>query len=208
MDSSLIIRDNSPLPEAKRLVVLVPDADFDETKLARRIWALASIRETAVLFLTLVQDGNYLPGAHRRLATLAAITRDARIAVEKHVSYAHNWTLAVREVWQTGDLLVCYEGQTVPQGFFGTTFLVDLLTARLHHPVYLMSGGYQGPVARRSKTLVQMVYWLSLILILVFFFAFEIDVDRLTTGWINSIFSIFIFALEISLIWIWNSIKN
>ena len=42
---SLLMPGGAALPPARRLVVLVPDVDLDETGLTRRIWTLAAPRQ-------------------------------------------------------------------------------------------------------------------------------------------------------------------
>src|SRR5512133_920082 len=64
----------SALPDMKRLVVLVPDQDVDEAEFARKVWALTSGKQVAVLFLTQVANWRYEAQARRRLVTLSALS--------------------------------------------------------------------------------------------------------------------------------------
>ena len=46
-------------PTIRRLVVLIPDADADETELSQHIWSMVGRRELSVLFLGLSRDARH-----------------------------------------------------------------------------------------------------------------------------------------------------
>src|SRR5689334_2075533 len=80
--NEMLAQAHKPLPSAQRLVVLVPNVEVDEVELAYRIWSLASPRRLEVLFLSLVGEAREEAQARRRLARLAAITRDQGTRIE------------------------------------------------------------------------------------------------------------------------------
>lgn len=138
----VLIPDGKPLPPARRLVVLIPDLDSDETQLAQRIWALASPRELEVLFLGLCRSPYEESRARRRLATLAAITRDARTPVQTQLVISRDWIEVVRSVWRSGDLVVCHAEQCIRSWIFRRRALSHSLLSAINAPVYTMSGFY------------------------------------------------------------------
>ena len=82
-------------PGASRLLVLVPDLDLDEVDLARRVWSLAEPRSLPVLYLGMSAEPFRESLVRRRLATLAAITRDDRIQVNTRYLPVHKWLEAI-----------------------------------------------------------------------------------------------------------------
>lgn len=126
------------IPPARRLVVLVFDAEDAEMELARRIWLLASPRGLDVLYLSLNEDPSEEPLARRRLATLAALTRDARTRVETMLLFDHDWRVAVRRLAQPQDIVICSSEQTVPMRGHKRQSLDQALACELQVPVVVL----------------------------------------------------------------------
>ena len=135
------------LPEFRRLIVLVPNAEIDQdAHLPQRIWQLASPGKTPVLYLTAAGDYELEMGARRRLSLLAAITRDKRVPVEIQVAHTSNWVQALKSIVQPGDLILSDAGLTARKGLFGSEALSDQLSRSLSVPVFLLSGyAYKEP---------------------------------------------------------------
>ncbi len=136
----------SPLAQllgaASRLVVLIPDADADETELSQHIWFMVGRRELSVLLLGLSQDAHHAPRARRRLATLAALTRDAAVSVETKLMIGSDWLQAVRLVHRPGDLVVCHAEQRVARWGFRREPWSQRLRLALNQPVCTLVGFY------------------------------------------------------------------
>lgn len=126
------------IPPARRLVVLVFDAEDAEMELARRIWLFASPRGLDVLYLSLNGDPGEEPLARRRLATLAALTRDARTRVETMLLFDHDWRVAVRRIAQPQDVIICSSEQTVPMRGHKRQSLDQVLACELQVPVVVL----------------------------------------------------------------------
>ncbi len=191
-----------------RLVVLVPDRDVDEAAFARKIWSLLGRRRVSILFVTLVSNSDYGPGAQRRLATLAAITRDVFYQIETRVVYRQSWIKALAGILQPGDLVACHAAQR--SGSFPNKGapLADLILTRASAPVYVFTGLYPEPIQPRpTRILRQIAFWGILAGIIAGSFVFEADIDHLATGWINSLLFIFVFVVEILFIWLWNFLR-
>jgi hypothetical protein len=196
------------LPEFKRLVVLVPDRDVDEVRLARKIWSLLPRRRVQVLFVTLVTDSNYGPGAQRRLVTLAALTQDVFYQIETRVIFGPSWTRGLAELVRPGDVVVCHASQQVRSPFRKGAALDAQILEKVKAPVYVLDGLYPEAVSPHPRRLVRlMVSWGILVGILIGFFVFEADVERLASGWLANVLFMMIFVLEVALIWAWNFLR-
>jgi hypothetical protein len=196
------------IPEFTRLVVLVPDRDADETFFARKIWSLLPRRRVEVLFVTLVTDSNYGPTAQRRLVTLAAITQDIFYRISTRVIFGRSWVQGLAELSRPGDLVVCHSCQHARAMFREDADLADLVVSQINAPVYVLNGVFEDVVAPRpSRWMRQIVLWGILVGILAGFFVFEVDIDRLATGWMSSVLFILVFVVEVLLIWMWNFLR-
>lgn len=183
----LLIPASKPLPPAQRLVVLVPNVDVDEVELAHRVWSLASPRGLDVLFLSVIEETWEEPQARRRLATLAAVTRDKGTRIETHLEVSHNWLQTVENLRQRGDLIVCHAEQKLPRWGLnlGRQSLAQAIVSKLNHPTYVLSGFYPELPTGQSNWLVRLFLGAASLLILVAFFAIQVRIDRATTGWVS-----------------------
>ena len=91
----------------QRLIVLVPDIDFDEIVFGKAVWHLAAEPKKEVEVLAVVRDPDSELRAVHRTTALAAVIRDTRIRIRTHIVYHRSWLAALRGLWRPGDLLVC-----------------------------------------------------------------------------------------------------
>jgi hypothetical protein len=103
---SLVSLAGDDITSIQRLVVLAPQLDGGEAELAQRVWQLGSSGLHRVLYLALAENIREESSARRRLATLAALTRETQTQVETALSFEHDWLAAVNSVWHAGDLIV------------------------------------------------------------------------------------------------------
>ncbi|MBI3760633.1 MAG: hypothetical protein HY260_02050 [Chloroflexi bacterium] len=195
--AGLLIPQGEPLPPARRLVVLVAEADVNESELARRIWSLAAPRGIDVLYLGLAPDSREESPARRRLATLAAITRDNRIQVETR--------LDLEQDWQPGDLIVCHAEQAVRVRGLRRKPLAETILSARRAPVYVLSGFYP------KLPLDQPGRWTRLIRdalpfgILVVFCGIQVKISDVTSGWVSIVLLCLSVLVELGLILAWNN---
>ena len=182
----LLISADEPLPPARRLIVLVPDMDVDESGLAARIWALASPHGLEVLFLGTLREEQNEFRARRRLATLAAITRDNQVQVEFTVMAHSHWVRAVQGIWRPGDLVVCHAEQTAAARGWRHQPLSQALITALDAPVCILSGFYPKLPSERPNWLVQILAWLPPLAIIVVFFILQVRITQGTAGWVQT----------------------
>ncbi|MCC6192122.1 MAG: hypothetical protein IT318_24085 [Anaerolineales bacterium] len=164
----------------RRLVVLVPEGPFDEAALARQVWALAGAGPRRVLYLGLSRGAADEALARRRLASLAALTRDDGLSVSTRLATEPNWLRAARAIRQPGDELVCAAGQTAPRwGLFGRRPLSVVLAAGLGLPVHEITGLAVEPAPGRSRARAWLSFWLGAAAIVAFFFWLDVRLGQL-----------------------------
>jgi hypothetical protein len=137
-DTPRVTVEGDFIPPAHRLVVLVFDAEDGEMELARRIWLFASPRGLDVLYLSLNSNPGEEPLARRRLATLAALTRDARTRVETMLSFDRDWRVAVRRIARPQDVVICSSEQIVTVRGHKRQPLDQVLASELDVPVIVL----------------------------------------------------------------------
>jgi hypothetical protein len=82
---------------------MVPDGALDEAGLARAVWELARPRGLAVLYVGVCQDAAGEAWVRRRLARLAALTRDEPVRVTTRLAPGAQWAAAARASLRPGD---------------------------------------------------------------------------------------------------------
>jgi hypothetical protein len=196
------IAETSPLPRPRRLIVLVPDIDFDVNRTARRARELSNLLDRNIQFLGICRDAADEPAIRRQLVTLSSIARDDRINTEVKVEPGLNWLEAVQTHWQPGDRIACFEGQR-----FGLRRrpLEDLLETRLEATVYVLPIP-AAEARRRSKLAGKLLAWPGSLAIVAIFFWLQVRLTQLPQDWgHNSLLYISVIA-EVGLIALWNAI--
>ncbi|MGH2522405.1 MAG: hypothetical protein ACRDH2_07865, partial [Anaerolineales bacterium] len=202
----LLIPEGEPLPPAHRLVVLIPDQDMNDAELARRVWGLASPRGLAILFLGLC-DGLEESRVRRRLATLAAITRDDWVRAEIRLEFEGDWRRSIKAIWRPGDLVVCHAEQTVEAWGVGRKPLSQALVSALNAPVYVFSGFYSELPTPPFSLASRLFSWAIPLAILAGFFWIQVQIDRLPTDWARTTLFILSVLAEFGLVWIWHRLS-
>jgi hypothetical protein len=136
----------------------VPDADLDETGLTRRIWTLAAPRRLEVLYLGLYRTPSDEPRARRRLATMAALTRDDWVNVRTALVMDADWLRSLRPLVQAGDLIVCHAEQ-LQAGWRRDRPLGPCLSQALKMPVVTLEGFYGGGEAPATHWMARLIFW-------------------------------------------------
>jgi len=201
--SALLLVPPQPVPPAQRLIVLVPDVDFDQTRFAHQLFELAREHHPPLLLLTRVGDHHRVFSARRQLATLAALTRDEHSVVDTHL-FMGGWVEAVRSFWQPGDLVVGHLEQKFTT-WAGVKPLAEELIACLQTPVYLLAGFY--PIVQPDES----PYWQRAVLfdvgaagILVGFLALQVELLQVAPDWLSKVLLCLSVGLEFILIGGWH----
>jgi len=186
---------------AGRLIVLVP-SDLDYSSLTRLVWELAIATCKHVQFLGLCQDMAEEPSLRRHLVTMSALVGDTRVTAEAKVEIGMSWVDLVKANYQAGDVIVCFAEQRA--GLFHRP-LGQILESTLGATVYILSGVYAQSTAR-SSWLSQIIVWMGSFGILAGFFWLQVRISQLPKDPAQTVLFILSAAVEIWLIWVWNSI--
>lgn len=205
--TSLLMPEGVTPPPARRLVVLVPDLDLDESALSRRVWNLAAPNKLAVLYLGLSRSAPEEPHARRRLATVAALTRDDWVQVSTTLAVEEEWAGALRLLLRSGDLIVCHSEQTA-RTWRGARPLGNALCEILQTPVYLLQGFYAGDPAQPAHPTARFMFWGGSVVILAAAFWMQVQISALPKNWSESALMVLSVVAECGLIGLWSQIFN
>ena len=185
---------------AHRLVVLVPDLEWEFIPAIHRIWELANSQHACVLLISLCKDPQQESSLRRALIILCAMLQDGRIPVETKVEIATNWVEVVKHNHQAGDTIVCFAEQRA--GLLQKP-LSQILESNLSIPVYVVSGVYIPKP--KSNRLTEVTAWLGSIGIIAGFGLLQVKMMQVSEGWFQTILLILVTVFEIWLIWLWDS---
>jgi hypothetical protein len=207
-DQILLIPGNQPLIRTSRLVVLIPDADFDSFELVRRIWRLALPGRLSILFFALAFDEQNAAVFHQRLTNLAFLIKDPRLRVAKIILTGVSWPAALRKMLQPGDLPVCLDGLIVQGNIFHKKDLATLTASQTAFSVLTLRGIPVESAPGLQQSLNSMLAWLGSALIMVGFGFVQIRLTLQTSGWIQNFFLILSMIIEFLVIFKINSWIN
>ena len=204
----LLLPANLALPAPTRLVVLVPNVDLDGAALARHIWKLAAPRQLAGLYLGWTAGPETEAQLRRRLANLAALTRDEGVVVSARPATGEGWLPALRGVWRPGDLIVAHSELHVRLWGLIARPLGAALVAAMAAPVYVLSGfvpAAQRPALSWGARLVNSGLFAALITL---FFTLQAALLRLPDRPVASLLVGVSVILEFALLWGWNRLSG
>jgi hypothetical protein len=195
-----------PGPRAKRLIVLVAQAEVDEARLARRVWQMAVPGRSEVLYVALVRGVDDELRTRRCLVTLTSITRDDRIHVATRVVFQSQWLTALRPLVQPGDVIVCAAEQTVKRLGRSVQPLSDQLAATLAAPVQVLEGVCMKPSPPRRRRWWPVIREAVPFTIAAGFLEFQMwTTTQLVRGAAGNAVLALSVVVEFSLIWLWVS---
>ena len=189
---------------ACRLIVLVPCLEADLTPIMRRVWELANVTGAHVQILGLCQDEASEPSLRRRLITMSAIVNYGNVSADAEVAFGNNWVTAVKSRFQAGDMVVCLAEQRTGRL---QRPLSQMLQSDLEIPLYVLSGLYPQSDTR-SNYPAQVAAWLGSLAIMTGFFVVQTRIDLPAQDWAQTILMLLSIAVEVWLIWLWNSLFN
>jgi hypothetical protein len=187
-----------------RLVVLVPGQGLETLALAQWLASPVSLHQPSILFLSVVQSLKEEPCARLQLSDLIALTSGFPVKVESELILGKNWVDAVCEVWQPGDLVICYAGQTVSVPDAARYPLWVALSNRLDASVFALAGFYRESLRRPRTRATEVAWWGVALALVAAFGVLQIWISQNVIGWAHQILLIFSVLAEIGLLWIWN----
>ena len=198
---ALVVPEQAIISPIRRLVVVIPDGDIDESALAQRVWQLASTSVLSVLYLALSPDYAGVAYQRRRLAALASITSGEGVRALIQVVEGKSWPQALEGVLHTGDLLVCLQNHLVPFRLVGRRALGELLAGAFTVPVYVLGKLHVGPSPKRHLWLKEMLAWLASLGVMAAFFGVQVWIDQMSRKPASTVLLCFSLLVEVYFIW-------
>jgi len=199
--------DFSPVPLtgpafARRLIVLIPDAESDYTPIVHRIWELGNALGCCVQFLGLCKDAAEELSLRRQLVTISALAQNGNVPAEIRIESGTDWVRAIKADLKSSDMIVCFSEQRLGRS---RKPLSQILESNLDTPVYILQGflTQERPDASRLK---HTFAWSGSIGIIIGFFWIQIRIQSATGGWVHTSLLLFSLLLEVTLLFLWNSL--
>jgi hypothetical protein len=191
-------------PRARRLVVAVPAVFQNEVALAARIYAAALARNSDVLYLGMAARPEEEPGLRRKLALLAAYTRDFRtIQVDYRLAIGHDWLPWVRLNWAPGDLVLCHREQRVRRGW-SMQLLGHALAEALGAPVVMLEGFCLAEPVRLAYAARQPLFWAGALGLLAAGFWVQAGITQQVQGGLQTVLLTGSVMAEFALLAVWH----
>lgn len=166
-----------------RLLVLLPNCEFQEAILANLLWTTVSRNGATVRLLAAVDDWSDEARIRMRVALLAAMLRESGLDAEVEFVAGTDWVETVLDRWMPGDVIVSHAEQTLPSVATARTFArVPLSQAfvALGKPVCELSGVALTPESGAKRALAS---WILPALVIVGSFVAQAVFLRLAREW-------------------------
>jgi hypothetical protein len=184
-----------------RLIVLVPpDSDYEAA--TQRIWQIATAADRHVQFLGLCQDRSKELSLRRQLITMSALVNDRRISAEVKVDAGTSWVDAVRKIYQTGDVIVCFAEQRA--GILHRP-LNQILEEHLDAPVLIL-WGFSPLRPPGLSQLSSLFMWAGFLSIIAVAFLLQARMTALPQDWVQTTLLILSVIGEFWLLRAWNNV--
>lgn len=200
----MIILPKDTLSATRRLLVLMPDINFNVAHLARRVVEITCLETMTVVFIANTVEKKDEYRVRRRLATLAALMHDECARVETHFTLDQNWARVLDGMYQRSDVIVCHAEQSGRNGVSLRTELEDALQA----PVYVIGELYSQKKQNGSQVVANVVKFVIPAIIFFGFLGIQIPIDRATSGAAHLVLMSFTVVVEYALLAIWATFSN
>ena len=187
-----------------RLVILVPGQGLEAPALAQWLASPVSLQRPSILFLSVVQSLNEEPCARLQLSDLTALTSGLPVKVESELIMGKSWVNAVCEVWQPGDLVICYAGRTISISGAARYPLWVALSNRLDASVFALTGFYREPLCRPRTHATEVAWWGVALALVAAFGVLQAWISQHVIGRAHQILLILSVLAEVGLLWMWN----
>ena len=187
---------------ARRLIVLICNAESDYTHVIHRVLELATALESRVQFLGLCKDAAEEPRLRRQLVILSALAQDGKVSAEIAVEFGNDWVKAINADLKDGDTIICFSEQRVG---LARKPLSQILESNLGTPVYILSG-LLAEEQTASNWPKQTFAWAGSIGIILGFFWLQTQFHQETSDWAHTTLLLLSLFLEAALLLFWNSL--
>jgi len=192
----------------KQLIVIVPEGVADRLDLARRIHSMAGMYHCDVIYLAFVDHPENMLVRSRSMVTMKAITSDPEVSVDWELIGTSHWLTRLKEIVQSGDVVVCQEEQRVKIHNGKTVPLQDFLEETLQTPVRTVSGYYNPGSMLIRQWVNSLLFWTGFLAILAGFAFLEIRLHLTIQGIEQKVLLILGMLVAVAAIGAWNSFSS
>lgn len=189
----------------RRLVVVLPIQDINESAAARALFHLAAPTRVPVLILVRAGEGTGEPEARLRTALLAALLRESGLDTDIEHAPDYDWRDIVLALYAPGDLVVCAAERSRCAGGLlrARSAPLSSVLAAEHIPVCELPAALRTHGARPQR---RVVVWLAALIVLAGSFAVQAAFIGLAQNWATWARQVALIALSgaeiASLVWL------
>jgi hypothetical protein len=199
----------SPPKTRSKLLVLIPDEDFDEVRLAKKAQSLAEYFDLDIQFIGKIDSFETEPSLHRKLVTLSGIAQTGFLTASFFSSTDHSWLKIVRGEFKSGDYILCCDEILLRGNPFSIRPLSGDLRQKYGAALLTIKGFLESADGRHPKSiLMPITNWVGIFIIITVAFILEFSFGHSTFGWMRIFGEFSIVGLEILSLWFWNSLTN
>jgi hypothetical protein len=189
-----------------RLLVLVPNEDMDEVRYARKARQVAVANNLDIQFISLNHSPEDEAQARRKLVTLSGIAGTTSITSDFTLRDVPSWLDVIQMEFTAEDHILC------PTEINSNSFYPkesEDLRARLNGRVHFIPGMMTSSDRERIERITRIVLnWAGILTVIAVGFLLEVDFDRQIVGLGKTLAEIAVFAIEIGILWWWNTFVN
>jgi hypothetical protein len=124
---------------------------------------------------------------------------------ESRLALGGNWIREIREVWQVGDQVVCLAEQAILDQKLKRMPLSTAISGALNVPVLVLTGLYMETQPCQRIRLSELRWWGIALMILITFLGVMVWIDKMTSGFVNTILLFLAFLIAVVMVWYWNN---
>lgn len=193
-----LIPEGKPMPSARRLIVIVPPADFNNLEFALKVGRLSQWGKKEILFVALARDPEKDSLLRRRMTTLASYVRSPNIESSYKLLFVNNWPEALRDLLAVGDRVICLEDHLTTGRFFQNIPLSQQLITTLKIPVCVVQGIRLSPEGSWIDTgLREFLIWTGVILTLLAFLLVQARIQQAFPDTLGTIMEVASIVIEV-----------
>jgi hypothetical protein len=188
----------------RRILVLVPDGQIDQEFLVSRVQRLVGSADLDVLYISLSVSPDEDWRAFRHLVGLLTASVETGLRVRTQLLAKGEWLPVLREIVQSGDLIVCHAEQSPRRWKDPHRTLGWWVASTLNVPVYVLSGAYVQARPYWVNRALCLVFRIIPILIVAGFFWIQVQIDKLATGLTHTLVMSVSVLVEFGLVFLWS----
>lgn len=200
--STSVIPSTSDLEPASWLIVIIPSIEADLSAATRRVWELSNEGSKRVRFIGLYENATQELVLRRQLTGISAMINSAGIYTETEYIFGSDWVAAIDSHSQAGDMVACLANHHIERS---NRSIGDVLQENINLPIYILSSSYIRKGENRNWKS-QFFFWSFSIATLIGFFLLQARMNQVTSGGLETAFTLTFATLTLFILWVWNNL--